>query len=81
MNLSTFSSQLRSGFDTLSPQLREAARWVIDHPADVALPSTREQARRAGVTPVTMTRLLLLGGVIMLHRHRRHYKPNVAIGY
>jgi len=57
MNLPSFSGRLRSGFDTLSPQLREAARWVIDHPADVALLSTREQARRAGVTPATMTRL------------------------
>ena len=57
MNLPSFSGRLRSGFDGLSPQLREAARWVIDHPADVALLSTREQARRAGVTPATMTRL------------------------
>src|SRR5712691_115173 len=48
---------LKSGFDRLSPQLREAARWVIDHPADVALLTSREQARRAGVTPATLTRL------------------------
>src|SRR3569833_10016 len=57
MNLPSFNGRLRSGFDGLSPQLREAARWVIDHPADVALLSTREQARSAGVTPATMTRL------------------------
>ena len=48
---------LKSGFEGLSRQLQEAARWVIDHPADVALLTTREQARRAGVTPATMTRL------------------------
>ena len=48
---------LKSGFDSLSPQLQEAARWVIDHPADVALLTTREQARRVGVAPATMTRL------------------------
>lgn len=57
MTLTSFDGRLRAGFDDLSPQLREAARWVIDHPADVALLSTREQARRAGVTPATMTRL------------------------
>jgi DNA-binding MurR/RpiR family transcriptional regulator len=57
MNLPSFSGRLRAGFDDLSPQLREAARWVIDHPDDVALLSTREQARRAGVTAATMTRL------------------------
>jgi DNA-binding MurR/RpiR family transcriptional regulator len=48
---------LKSGFEGLSPQLQEAARWVVDHPADVALLTTREQARRAGVAPATMTRL------------------------
>jgi DNA-binding MurR/RpiR family transcriptional regulator len=53
----SFNDRLKAGFDALSPQLREAARWVIDNPADVALLSTREQARRAGVTPATLTRL------------------------
>src|SRR6266513_2886835 len=48
---------LKSEFEGLSPQLQEAARWMIDHPADVALLTTREQARRAGVAPATMTRL------------------------
>src|SRR5437868_8777684 len=55
--LSSFDSRLKASFDKLSPQLKEAARWVIDHPDDVALLSTREQARRAGVTPATLTRL------------------------
>ncbi len=54
---SSFDAELKAAFDQLSPQLKEAARWVIDHPDDVALLSTREQARRAGVTPATMTRL------------------------
>jgi DNA-binding MurR/RpiR family transcriptional regulator len=53
----SLAAALRAGFDRLSPQLREAARWVIDHPADVALLTSREQARRAGVTPATLTRL------------------------
>src|SRR6185369_8298879 len=49
--------ELTAGFDTLPPQLKEAARWVIDHPADVALLTMREQARRAGIPPATLTRL------------------------
>lgn len=53
----SFDRRLMADFDALSPQLREAARWVIDNPAEVALLSTREQARRAGVTPATLTRL------------------------
>jgi hypothetical protein len=51
--LSSFDSRLKADFDTLPPQLKEAARWVIDHPDDVALLSLREQARRAGIA-VTM---------------------------
>jgi len=58
-----FAAALKSGFEALPPQLREAARWVIDHPADVALLTTREQARRAGVTPATMTRLAQRSGL------------------
>lgn len=53
----TFDSKLKAQFAALSPQLQEAARWVIDHPDDVALLSLREQARRSGVAPVTLTRL------------------------
>src|SRR5215831_11318057 len=46
-----------AAFETLSPQLQNAARYVLDCPDDVALLSMREQARRAGVPPATMTRL------------------------
>lgn len=44
-------------FDGLPPQLRAAARFLLDHPRDVALLSTREQAQRAGVSPAALTRL------------------------
>ena len=54
---SSFDAKLKTGFAALPPQLKEAARWVIDHPADVALLSMREQARRAGIPPATLTRL------------------------
>ena len=77
MNLPSFNGRLRAGFDTLSPQLREAARWVIDHPDDVALLSTREQARRAGVTPATMTRLAQRLGLAGYDGVRRIYADAV----
>src|SRR3954467_5129052 len=44
-------------FEALPPQLQTAARYVLDRPDDVALLSMREQARRAGLPPATMTRL------------------------
>lgn len=49
--------QLLSAFDQLPPQLQTAARWLLDHRDDVAFLSMREAARRADVTPATMTRL------------------------
>ena len=49
--------RVRDVFDSLSPKLGRAARWLIDHPADAALLSMREQARSAGVSAPTMVRL------------------------
>lgn len=59
------NASIVEAFDLLPPQLQTAARYVLDRPDDVALLSMREQARRAGVPPATMTRLakrLGLGG-------------------
>jgi DNA-binding MurR/RpiR family transcriptional regulator len=44
-------------FDRMPTQLQAAARWALDNPQDVALLTVREQAKRAGVVPATMTRL------------------------
>jgi DNA-binding MurR/RpiR family transcriptional regulator len=52
-----FSAELKARFDGLSPQIQAAARWVIDHPVDVAVLTLREQARRSGLAPATLTRL------------------------
>lgn len=57
MQTASLLSALKADFENLSPQLKEAARWVIGHPDDVALLTAREQARRAGVNPATLTRL------------------------
>jgi len=44
-------------FESLSPELQRAARWLLQHQAALALHSMRTSAREAGVTPATMTRL------------------------
>lgn len=48
---------IRDGFPALSRQLQLGARFLIDHPDEVALFSMRDLARRAGVQPVTLVRL------------------------
>jgi DNA-binding MurR/RpiR family transcriptional regulator len=40
----------------LPDRMRRVGTYILDHPEDVALLSMREQARRAGVPPATMTR-------------------------
>jgi DNA-binding MurR/RpiR family transcriptional regulator len=48
---------MRAHFLELSPQLRKAARFVIDNPDEIALHSMRWIAARAGVHPNVMIRL------------------------
>lgn len=49
--------QIIAQYDDMSVQLQQAARYVLEHPQEVALVSMRELARHAGVQPATMTRL------------------------
>lgn len=56
MDTGPLTNQIVEVFDAMGPQLQAAARFVLDRPDDVALLSMREQARRAGVQPHTMTR-------------------------
>lgn len=51
------SRRITLAFNEMAPQMKKAARWIVDNPREVALLSMREQARRAGVQPATMTRL------------------------
>ena len=54
---SAFRSRLLEAYQAMPRQLRAAAQWVLDNPRDVALLTMREQARRAGVSQASMTRL------------------------
>lgn len=51
------TDKIVESFDDMSEQLQSAARYILDHPREVALLSMREQARRGDVQPATMTRL------------------------
>jgi DNA-binding MurR/RpiR family transcriptional regulator len=57
MDQGPLTEQIVKAFDAMSVQLQTGARYVLDRPRDVALLSMREQARKAGVQPATMTRL------------------------
>ena len=49
--------QVSKNFADLSPQLQRAARFVIDHPDEVATRSLRQVAKQSGLSPPTYSRL------------------------
>lgn len=57
MRIEDLHECMLSNFEGLPRQLKSAAKRLLDHPDDIALLSMREVARRAKVTPATMTRL------------------------
>jgi len=50
-------ARIEARFADLGPRLKQAARYVLDHPEDVALHSLRSLAARAEVAPATLSRL------------------------
>ncbi len=71
-------------FSGLSPELRRAARIVLDRPDDVALSSMRGFARDAGLQPATMVRLARAAGFSGYEEFRepfRHRLRNRQLDY
>jgi DNA-binding MurR/RpiR family transcriptional regulator len=80
----SLSDRIVAQFASLPPSQQAAARFILDRPHDVALLSMREQARRAGVPPATMTRLAQRLGLKGYDDVRRTYVAamrKVATGY
>lgn len=50
-------ARLEAGFEDLSPQLKRAARFIIDNPREVGVQSMRALAGKAEVHPNTLVRL------------------------
>jgi hypothetical protein len=50
-------AQIAGALEGLSPQLRRAARHLLDHPDRVAMVSMRRLADEAGVVPASFVRL------------------------
>ncbi|MBZ5487245.1 MurR/RpiR family transcriptional regulator [Halomonas aquamarina] len=69
--------QIIARFDSMSAQLQQAARYVLEHPEEVALVSMRELARLAAVQPATMTRLAKVLGFQGYNDIRAHYAEAV----
>ncbi|WP_050526336.1 MurR/RpiR family transcriptional regulator [Pseudorhodobacter aquimaris] len=66
-------------YDAMSPQLQQAARYVLENPQEVALVSMRALARNAGVQPATMTRLAKYLGLVGYDDIRAHYARTIRM--
>jgi DNA-binding MurR/RpiR family transcriptional regulator len=80
MDRGPLAERIIKSFDDMPTQLQAGARFVLDRPRDVALLSMREQARRAGVQPATMTRLAKRLGMDGYERVRELYAAAVRDG-
>ena len=56
-DLQSLIDRLTADYPSLSPQLRQAAKFVLDMPTEVAINSMRRVAAEADVAPSTMLRL------------------------
>jgi DNA-binding MurR/RpiR family transcriptional regulator len=72
--------RIKDAFETLSPEVRRAARWLADHTTEVALLSMRHQARSAGVSAPTMVRLARALGFADYASLRRPFQEAIAGG-
>jgi DNA-binding MurR/RpiR family transcriptional regulator len=70
--------QLGSAFEALTPELKRAAQWISDHPAETGLWSMRQQARSAGVSAPTMLRLARALGYADYASLRRPFQEALA---
>ncbi|WP_422101846.1 MurR/RpiR family transcriptional regulator [Vreelandella sp.] len=55
--LDSIHQQLAEHYSALSPQLKRAASYVLEHPMEMAFQSIRKTAQAASVTPSTLVRL------------------------
>lgn len=66
-------------YESMPPQLQQAARHILEHPDEVALVSMRELARNAGVQPSTMTRLAKFLGFDGYEDIRAHHARAIRL--
>src|SRR5690554_4714751 len=79
MDLSDVRCRIESRFESLSPELKRAARWLAANPADIGLYSLRTVARRASVQPATLTRLSQALGFERYEDLRQPFRAGLAL--
>ncbi len=65
---------------SLSPQLRKAARYVLDHPGEVGVSSISQMAEAAGVKPNTLVRMARAVGFDGYDGFRAPFRERIRAG-
>ncbi|WP_299590803.1 MurR/RpiR family transcriptional regulator [uncultured Tateyamaria sp.] len=68
------TAALKEGIAGFSPQLRTAAKYIVDHPSDFGLDSIRETARKAQVSTYTFVNLAKILGFASFEAFRSPYR-------
>ncbi|MFW8595863.1 MurR/RpiR family transcriptional regulator [Cribrihabitans neustonicus] len=71
---------LSAVLDDLTPQVRKAARYVMEHPQDIGFSTVREAAEAAGVKPNTMVRMARQAGFEGYDEFREHFREAIRTG-
>ncbi|MFW8635663.1 MurR/RpiR family transcriptional regulator [Cribrihabitans pelagius] len=71
---------LSAVLDDLTPQVRKAARHVMENPRDIGFSTVREAAEAAGVKPNTMVRMARQAGFDGYDEFREHFREAIRSG-
>ncbi|PXX99633.1 MurR/RpiR family transcriptional regulator [Halomonas sp. LBP4] len=78
--LDAVNQQLAEAYPELSPQLKLAAGYVLEHPVEIAFQSIRKSAAAACVTPSTLMRLAKRLGFESYEQFREVFQSAVQAG-
>lgn len=73
-------AKLQASFPMLSPRMRAAARYLLDHPNEIGVSSMRQVASAADVTPNTLVRLAQALGFDGYEEFRHPFRETLRRG-
>ena len=79
-DLSPVLHRLTNGLEEMSPQVRQAATYVLNHPGEVAVTSMRGIAQAADVKPNTLVRMARAVGFTSYDEFREPFRQQAADG-
>lgn len=71
---------IKAIYETLSPRLKKAARYIQRHPSDIALYPLRHVANKAEVSPTTLVRLAADLGYPSYNGFKEAFRLRVKVG-